>query len=201
MSKYLEPYQRAIKQFGPGFWATLWRNPGKQQLRWDVFMDMVDHRILGHHTVMDVGSGDGSFLEFFREHMGNIAYIGIDGIPEQVQLAKSRDIENAEWHCVDFMDDPAVLRCPHNWALISGTLNNMEQDVAMDLLIKIWLTCENGMIFNFLCASTEWDGTYADGIITHDPIEWLKWARSLTRDVVYTQEYLHGADGTILMMK
>ena len=203
MSKYTEPYQRAVREHGAGFKATLWQTPERQKLRWDVFIDMCADNIFGHHTVLDVGCGDGGLLTHLQEEIGNPYYVGIDAIPEQIEKAKAdHTCNHSNFILGDFMDNPKLLSSIYtDWGMVSGTLNNYRQSDAMQLMTEVWMSCERGIVFNFLCESYDWEGTMTEGIYPHDPIAWIRWARSLCRRVEYRQDYLYGADGTIFMVK
>ena len=81
---YLEPYRRAVDQFGDTFEVALWATPTTQLSRFEVFQQMGD---LSGKRVLDAGCGRGDFAAWLVEQGIEVAsFVGVDGVPELIEL-------------------------------------------------------------------------------------------------------------------
>lgn len=198
--KYLHPYRQAVKQFGPSFHATLWTSRESQRIRFDV---MIDFAGLDDCVIVDAGCGTGDFAGHLIESKIEFErYVGIDAVPEVIEVAKRRNLTRCEFRLADLVHDQSPLcEIRPDFVCISGTLNTMEEDLARTLVQASFEASSQGVIFNFLSdrPAPRWS-THDIGPATRfNTIEWVNWALEKTPRVSFTQDYLEGHDATILM--
>lgn len=210
MPEYLEPYERAAREHGPTFRATLWRSPEKQRIRFEVIASMID---LGGQRICDAGSGLGDFASFLLQRRVRYgAYVGLEGVAELAARARERGLKRAEFRDVDFIADAAAFDGvfggePADVIVFSGSLNTLDQAAALRALERAWRATAGALVFNFLstrrgpggCEAARQDPT--DPARRFDPIVLLDWAMSRTPSVQFRQDYFEGHDGTVCMVK
>ena len=199
---YLTPYREAARQHGSDFDVTLWVNRDSQALRFTVFTQMLD---LGGKRVLDAGCSRGDLAAYLDERgIAYERYIGVDALPDVVDHARTRHLPRSEFHTGDFVHDRDLLRRgrPHVVA-ISGTLNTMSDEVALELLDHAWDAAGETLIFNFLPDTAGPRAPRQEYPARRLPtLRLLAWALERTWDVRYVQDYFaHGHDGTIAMRK
>jgi hypothetical protein len=93
----IERYRDRFERLGISK-ETLGWNKGKQNLRYGSLIEHIPNSI---STLVDVGCGFADGLEYIREKIPNINYLGIDIVPEFIEHAKLRYPE-CRFHCDDF---------------------------------------------------------------------------------------------------
>ena len=200
---HLEPYRHAATRHGNGFEVTLWANPDSQRLRFEVMAELYP---LGGKRVLDAGCSRGDFAAYLIEQGTAFAhYIGIDGLCDVIDYAKSRDLSNCEFHCGDFIHEPALLSKgrPHI-ICISGSLNTLHDDQVQTVLEAAWMATEEALMFNFLSdrAKLPDKPESIKPARRFDTLSLLDWALGKTGQVVFRQDYFKsGHDATILLRK
>lgn len=199
---YLEPYVEAQGQYGSDFEVTLWANTKTQRLRFKVFTEMLFFK---GKRVLDAGCSRGDFATYLDEKdLGYERFIGVDGLPEVIEFAQGRGLREAEFHAGDFVADTSLLKIGDPQIIaFSGTLNTMEDEMAIELLTKAWEASSEALIFNFLCDTVE-KGTPPPGAPARrlSTFRLLRWAMDLTPRVQMRQDYFsYGHDATILMQR
>jgi trans-aconitate methyltransferase len=198
--EYLKPYRQALKQFGPGFKATLWGSRDTQVLRFDVMIELADFR---RCNVLDVGCGRGDFAaRLLEREVPFERYVGLDALKEMIKAAAKRDLERCTFAATDVLKRPQVMAdAEPDWVCFSGTLNTMDDDTARGLVRTAFEVASQGVVFNFL--SDRCHAKWADRDLAparrFDTAAWLDWAMGLTSRVAFTQAYLDGHDATILL--
>jgi len=199
---YLEPYRQAVREHGAGFAATLWGNERTQRLRFDVCLDLLGP--LDDCALLDVGCGRGDLAAHLIER--NLAfgsYAGLDALPDQIAAAQQRGLERCTFHTADFVADAASLDvCEPDFAIISGTLNTMDDPTARGLVERCFDRSAQGVVFNFLSdrPHQRWAGRNLSPARRFNTADWLDWSMRLTSRVAFTQAYLDGHDATILIL-
>lgn len=197
---YLKPYREAVTAFGAGFEATLWTDPKTQQLRFDVMLDLLDFSGV---KILDAGCGAGDFgARLIDRNIAFESYIGVDGIEDQIQAARKRNLEHCTFRMADFVHDTSVLSTGNpDVIVISGALNTMRERVARSVVQAGFDAAGHAILFNFL--SDRYHPRFEDQSLgparrfaTH---KWIKWALQQTPLVAFRQDYLDGHDATILM--
>jgi SAM-dependent methyltransferase len=199
---YLRPYRDAQTQHGSGFDVTLWARPETQTLRFRIFADLIP---LHGKRLLDAGCSRGDLAAWLREHGVRYGhYHGVDGLPEVIEFARRRGLPDASFAAGDFVGRPALLaRTEPDITLISGTLNTMDDDTAMQVLGAAWDGCREALVFNFLsdtCGPHAVPQQYPARRLP--TMRLLTWAMRRTPYVVLRQDYFRdGHDATILMRR
>lgn len=211
MADYLGPYREMVGRVGAErFESLLWSSRETQIARFRAIIDMID---LTGRTVVDAGCGHADFAAALEgEAVAYGAYIGVDALPEMLAVARARGLPRAEFLAADFVADPAAMRRavglggdrPGTVIVFSGSLNTLDQPAALPVLERAWLACTEALVFNFLCRDPRatardrrWEA--AGPVRKFDAPEVLRWAVERTPLVAYRQDYLEGADGTVVM--
>ncbi|MEM9250797.1 MAG: class I SAM-dependent methyltransferase [Planctomycetota bacterium] len=225
---YLTPYRQAAVAHGGGFGSTLWHSRDGQQLRFGVIAEMleglgdsplgtddrghddesggpVEPFGLGGRTVLDAGCGPGDFAAWMTERrIGYARFVGVDGVDEVIEHARSRGLPRATFVAGDFVSEPALLATGEpSIVTLSGALNTMADDVAMRLLESMWASASEAIAFNFLsgrCDPGRARASYPARRLPTDRL--LDWALRQTPLVRFRQDYFPGGhDATIAMRK
>lgn len=208
--RYLEPYRRALRRYGAGFDALLWRSRAFQRARFAVLAEVVP---LQGRVVADMGCGRADKLLWMADQdLLPRAYVGVEALPELCDLARARlarrRLANATILQADFVAQPDLfqqLTEGHGVEVIlfSGSLNTLSQETALQVLTHAWSALANrrdgALAFNFL--SSRWPEPASAGDPAHrfDPLAMLAWALDRTPLVLFRHEYLEGRDATIGM--
>ena len=191
---------------GPGFEATLWRNPLAQTLRFEVACGLIPVTGL---RVADLGCGMGDLAGWLHSSgMQPAAYFGIDALPDMVHAAEARSEVGHEFHVqfavADITDDVSVLR---DWSpdvcVISGSLNTMTQAQAMKVVAEAFDLSKVGVVFNFLSdmPHPRFENQDTSPASRFSTIDFLQWSLKKTPWVQFRQDYIDGHDATIAMKK
>jgi SAM-dependent methyltransferase len=197
----LDPYREALKQHGPSFEATLWRNRDSQKRRFGVIADMID---LTDQVVLDAGCALGDFCAYLSEdrQVSYAKYIGIDGLGEVIHKAGERGLVRAEFFERDFVADTDAMAIGEPDVIcFSGSLNTVREDDARAIVERAFHIAKVGVVFNFLSdRCTVESGQKDTGPASRfDTIGWVRWAIGQTVRVQFRQDYLNGHDATIAM--
>lgn len=199
---YLDPYRQAQQSHGSDFKVTLWANQRSQRLRFRVMTEMV---LFAGKRVLDAGCSRGDFAAYLAERdIPYQRYVGVDGLPDVVEFARSRGLPRSDFVAGDFVTEPALLATGDPQVIaISGTLNTMEDATALTLLDHAWQAARQALIFNFLSDRVAKDAPTQKPPARRLPtLKLLDWALSRTSAVRFRQDYFaRGHDATILMWK
>lgn len=81
-------YRRLIKKYPDDLRSDGYSHPISQEVRYEAYLSHLD---LNKATILDVGCGSGQMLRYLtRRSLWPRRYVGIDFIPEKVELAKKR---------------------------------------------------------------------------------------------------------------
>ena len=198
--QYLKPYREAMKQYGPGFEATLWNSREAQVLRFDVMIDLAP---LAECVVLDAGCGQGDFAaRLIERSVAFTRYVGIDAMEGMIETAQARQLQKCEFRVADLLSVPAVLGdVEPNYVCISGTLNTMDEEAARRLVSAAFEAAAQGVIFNFLSdrPHPRFEGKDLTPARRFDTVRWLDWSLGRSSRVSFTQAYLDGHDATIMI--
>lgn len=70
-----------------------WEKRGKQEPKYR-FIWVTEH-LSGKEKLLDVGCGDGAFLEYVREHRPEVRLLGIDGSAAAIEKLRAKGLEGA----------------------------------------------------------------------------------------------------------
>lgn len=200
---YLRPYRDSAKKHGSDtFDVTLWADPSTQRLRFDVFTQMC---FMTGKRILDAGCSRGDLAAFLIEReVAFDSYVGVDALCDVIDYAQGRDLPRCQFHCGDFVADPALLSIGQPQVIcISGSLNTMNDQHAMSVLEAAWAATSESLIFNFLSNRAGAEAAVQTGPARRlDTLNLLNWAMRQTWRVSFRQDYFeHGHDATILMQK
>lgn len=199
---YLTPYREALDAGGTGFDVTLWASPRTQAKRFELFTQMA---FFPGKRVLDAGCSRGDFASYLlKHHVEYGQYVGVDGLPEVIEYARHRDLPRAQFHCGDFVAEPAMLALGEPQIIaISGTLNTMSDDEALRVLEAAWAAAGETLIFNFLSDKASPQAPpQAYPARRLDTMKLFTWALGKTWAVRFRHDYFQfGHDATIMMSK
>ena len=201
-SDSLAPYREALAEHGPGFRATLWTSESAQQKRFEVMADMIE---FAGAVILDAGCGTGDFACSLLDRGVKFQhFIGIDGLADQVEQARERQLDRSEFHTGDFVHDDHLLS-NHGADLIcfSGSLNNIDDQTVKTILRRAFNAAARGIVFNFLSNRAHADTLANDTIPARrfDTLDMIDVALTLSHRVRFRQDYLDGHDATIAIEK
>jgi SAM-dependent methyltransferase len=179
----------------PGLSALGWRTFESQCLRFERLCDVGD---LSGCKVLDLGCGYGDLKPFLDERFTDIAYLGVDHMPEFIDEARRRydhlpgtgfvqaDILNAVFPEVDYV-------------LASGAMSYRSRNTLYpyNLIRQMWETARRGVAFNLLDANVFMATNVLCG---QDPEAILAFCRTLDPAAELVTGYV-ADDFTILMRR
>ena len=197
---YLKPYHDAIAAHGGTFDATLWRSKEGQILRFKTFCMFADFT---NSTILDVGCGIGDFSEYLA--VAEVAFDslhGIDAMPEMIETANGRALARSTFETADIVHNTDAL-VGYEWITFSGTLNAMDEGIAMALIETAFSHATKGIACNFLSNQSGRDPKEEDlaPASRFDTLTWISKSLQLSPKVQFSQSYLEGHDATIVIKK
>ncbi|MBE1160670.1 class I SAM-dependent methyltransferase [Dyella acidiphila] len=179
----------------PGRCALGWRTVDSQRLRFDALSRVGD---LSGSKVLDLGCGYGDLKPFLDQRFADVAYLGIDHMPEFIEEARRRhghlprtgfvqaDILNAVFPAVDYV-------------LASGAMSYRCSNALYpyNLIRQMWDAAERGIAFNLLDARVFPPGSVLCG---QDPEAILAFCRTLDPAAELVTGYVVD-DFTVLMRR
>jgi trans-aconitate methyltransferase len=179
----------------PKLCALGWRSADSQRLRFDVLCRVGE---LGDCKVLDLGCGYGDLKPFLDQQFNDVAYLGIDHMPEFIDEARRRyghlprtgfvqaDILNAVFPEVDYV-------------LASGAMSYRSRNALYPyhLIRQMWETAKRGVAFNLLDANVF---TATHVLCGQNPEAILAFCRTLDPAAELVSGYLSD-DFTILMRR
>lgn len=200
--EYLEHYRQILRDKGPGFEATGWRNPDFQRERFRVSLEMQD---CAGRVVLDAGAGRADFAAYMLEQgVEYKRFIALDAMEEMTRLVRERNLPRVEPVTLDFAGEADAFEQFRGAEAVffGGSLNTFEQEHALRVLDRAWAIEPEALVFNFLTARCP-TPRHADAGPANrfDPLAMLDWALERTHLVRFRQDYLAGHDATIAMRR
>ena len=197
---YLKPYQDAVDEHGGTFDATLWRSRDGQKLRFKTFCDFINFT---GATILDVGCGVGDFSDYLIQHDIKFkSFHGVDAMEAMITTAKNRQLERTTFSVCDMVENSEIFT-GFDWITFSGTLNAIDEIIAMSTIKTAFEKCRQGVAFNFLSNQSGSESSSEDlsPATRFKTMQWLENALNLSKNVDFTQSYLNGHDATIVIHK
>ena len=201
---YLGPYQRAVKQHGPGFISLLFGSREMQTRRFEVLAGCVK---LAGRNLADLGCGHGDLLPWLRAQGVELgSYLGVEAMPEFVEQARARAYPGARFMHADFVTDEELFDRlvgeGVDTVMFCGSLNTLDEALALRVLDRAWRAlslCERGVLgFNFLAGGGHWPRPQTN--LPRRPTRaWFDWALARTPELMFCQHYLGAHDATLVM--
>ncbi len=194
-TSYLQPYQNALRSQGDVFQSLLWASPATQEAR---FQALLDVQPMHDRTLLDVGCGYADFLQFLRlQGVNPMHYVGLEALPAFAQKARTKCHGHAMIVEGDFVADPIKMFVGAEIVVFCGSLNTLDRATFYKTLDRAYAATAEVLLFNFLC-SPELAGR--DYLTWHDPVEVLRFCRTLSANVELSDAYLSG-DATVKITK
>jgi SAM-dependent methyltransferase len=115
---YIQRYSNRLKEYGYSPETLGWGKNGRQELRFFILSEFILHD--SNCSVLDVGCGFGDLFPYLRKYGWKGKYLGIDIVPELVEVAK-RKYPEAEFMVSDIIDIPMDKK--FDFVLSSGIFN------------------------------------------------------------------------------
>jgi 2-polyprenyl-3-methyl-5-hydroxy-6-metoxy-1,4-benzoquinol methylase len=181
-------YTERVSTYGHTFLSLDWGSRETQELRFSILSQVGQ---LNGARVLDVGCGFGDFYRWLMESGINVHYTGIDITPNMVEIAQTlfpetrielKNLLNLEADKNDsfFFD----------FVFASGIFTHRQRnalDFFKEMITKMFSQCTTGLAFNSL---STWSSKKEVGEFYADPVETLKFCRTLTPWVVLRHDYL-----------
>lgn len=188
-------YQEKYKRYGIDPRSLCWHQKGAAHQRFRQFWAEID---FNGKSVLDVGCGFGEMAKFLSKRYKNVAYTGVDIVPEFIDEAKKAYPEQRFLVC-DYFKNP--LNEKFDVVMASGVLNSNVGDNMNWRKRNIKIMFEKTkkvFAFNMLGAHPRPVSDPKSNIWYADSIEVLKYCATLTRRVIFRANY-HPVDFTIFM--
>lgn len=146
-----EFYRMHLKKYGKEDIRSMgWHHEEEYPIRFELAMEIGD---LNNSSILDVGCGFGGLYKFLvSSEIKNFSYLGIDILPEMIQIA-NQNSPTGKFALKDILKD----RLPnYDYIFCIGSLNITplgEQDFFMRMVRKMVQMANKGVFLNFLSDS------------------------------------------------
>ena len=138
--------------YGSGSVEALgWREAGSQRTRFEIIAGCAD---FNDSSVLDIGCGTGDLKAFLDQQFKNLRYLGIDQMPEFIELASQRYADQPDTAFVlGAFDTLALPRADH--VVASGAFGYRSADPCwlFNAIAKLYAAAERLLVFNVLDAA------------------------------------------------
>jgi SAM-dependent methyltransferase len=173
-------YRPLIEEHGDSFRAVDWGSGKGQEVRFQVLSEVAD---LTNSSVLDVGCGIGHFVDSLAEGGFTADYLGIDFLPEMVEVARRRHPDRC-FKVADIVEDGGT--CRADYVVGSGLFTFGDRNVFEAIVRAMFAACEKATAFNCLSG---WAPDKEPGEFHADPLEVLAFCRTLTPWVSLRHDY------------
>ncbi len=185
-------YQEALEYYGPqSASAVHWTDRHNQELRFSIIEPLIEN----NSSVLDVGCGLGDLYAFLARHGKSVQYVGIDIVPEFIELATQHfpDLTFKQTTVFDINQH-------FDYVVASGALSfkiENYQHFYFDMIRRMFELCTKGIAFNMLRRGNHIDDSE---FATYAPEEVLAFGQTLTPHATLRTDYLQH-DFTIILRK
>lgn len=179
-------YNERLSTYGPGIQALASGTHERRSIRFSVLSDI---GIEEGCSVLDVGCGFADFFSYLKSCGVNVAYTGIDIVPELIESAKkinpSIDIQVRDLQEHGFPDGS------FDYVVSSQVFNfnfggNKNYNLAKDMMRIMYKISRRGVAIDFLSSYVDFR---QDQLHYYDPELILSYAKELTRRVTLRHDY------------
>lgn len=189
----LDFYEDSFAKYGNDPRSVHWSGEISQIARFEVLSNIAS---LNEKRILDAGCGLGDLYKFFLSKKIPIEYMGVDIVPNFVELARER-FPNARFMLGD-MTSPEE---EFDYVLASGAFtiaaDGIDKNYYFKLIKNMFARAKYGFAFNMLNNAThKTDETY----LSYDIDEVMSYCKTLTENVTIITDYLP-QDFTVYMYK
>lgn len=174
-----------------------WGSTRSQETRFSILTEIGD---LNNKSILDVGCGLGSILQFINKKHSILSYTGIDINPNMIDEAKKKN-PNAEFKMLDITRDLDQLNNrKFDYVFLSGAFNLNENNHSNNIkrvIKEIFELTNKGLALNFLSIFSDY---LIPGEYYCNPSDILDYSFSLTKKVTLRHDYMPH-DFTIYLYK
>lgn len=166
-------YQKSLTDHGAGPKAVQWADAETQAARFAVLSEISDQI----ESVLDVGCGLADFCYYLRSRGSNARYLGVDIVPEFVELATNSLAEDPI-ASVELLSPDDPLPEGHDYAVLSGVFNNKRNDnwgFMTDTLSRMWKVAKCGIAFNAMTSHVDY---FDDDLWYVDPMRVFEFCKN-----------------------
>lgn len=153
-------YKLLLAQHGDSPQATQYSDAETQELRFKYLLEIGD---ISNKTILDFGCGTAHLATFLRSKGVDFDYIGVDIVPEFIEISKKKFPEFRFGFYENF-SDVAV-----DYIFISGVFNNLVEDnrrFYQETIAKLFKTVNIGMAFNMMSSYVDY---FDEGLFYEKP--------------------------------
>lgn len=190
-----EAYRKKYAEHGNDPKSLFWKSLGASHQRFRQMWAEID---FNGKSVLDVGCGFGEMAKFLTKRYEGVRYVGVDIVPEFMNIARER-YSNLRFEVRDYFEDPLPEK--FDIVLTSGALNlniSGNMDFRKKAIRVMWEHTKKVLAFNMLGGHPQPENKKDSNIWYADSLEILEYCMSLTRRVVFHANY-HPRDFTIFM--
>jgi len=179
-------YQKRLKEHGEGIKALSSGTEQRRDVRFDVLTGV---GITQGCSVLDLGCGFADYYAYLNEHGYEVAYTGVDIVPEFIDQARIK-YANLDLQVRDLLIDPVAPQsfdfvvCSQTFNLRFGDESNMPLIKAMIELM--FATARKGVAIDFVTNYVDFQESY---LRYYSPEEMFTFAKTLTKRVVLRHDY------------
>lgn len=153
-------YKSLLAKYGDSPQATQYSDVETQELRFKYLLEIGD---MSNKTILDFGCGTAHLATYLKSKDVNFDYIGVDIVPEFIELSKKKFPEFRFGRYEEFAD-VAV-----DYVIISGVFNNLMEDnrkFYQETISKLFKLASKGMAFNMMSSYVDY---FDEGLFYEQP--------------------------------
>ena len=197
IGRKIKGYRETFRKYGIDHRALQWNSKQAQELRFKQLVNEIDFE---GKNILDVGCGFGDIIPFISAKTKNFEYIGVDIIPEFLQVAKNK-YPKRKFIERDYFENP--IDEMFDIVLTSGTLNanikNPYKYRARAIQV-MWEHSNDVVAFNMAGAYPQLQNKKGNRVYYADLDKIIYFCKTLTTNIIIRKEYRPN-DFTIIMFK
>lgn len=177
-------YNRRVEQYGHDPRACDYGRPESQFKKFAILADVLP---LANKTLLDVGCGFADYAPYVNARFGSVSYTGIDLSPQMIATAKQLqpDLDLRVRNILDQAGQAQFDVVTTNG--IFYLLGDSAPDLMQQMIQRMFSLAREAVAFNSLSA---WAPRQDAGEFYADPLETLKFCRTVSPRVVLRHDYL-----------
>ncbi len=176
-------YTDRLARYGQDPRALDWGSRASQQRRFAILAEIGE---LNHAFILDIGCGLADYYEYLAQAGINVCYTGMDITPAMVTAAQAR-FPQQRFLVGDALAAVEQLPQGADYVFASGLFTFAHAGVLRQTVQAMFACCRKALAFNSLSAFAS---EQEPGEFYADPLETLRFCRTLTPWVVLRHDYL-----------